>query len=54
MEELVELLEGELGVYGLTLVFLIKQVHLQVNETFTVLLDQGVGCGDREFEIEID
>ena len=54
MEELIELLEGKLGVHGLTLVFFIKQVHLQVNETFPVLLDQGVGRGDCEFEIEID
>ena len=53
MEELVELLQGELGVHGLTLVALIKQVHLQVDEALPVLLDEGVGGGDGKFEIKV-
>jgi hypothetical protein len=53
VEELVELLQGELGVHGLTLVALIQQVHLQVDEALPVLLDVGVCGGDGEFEIEV-
>lgn len=54
VEELVELLQGELGVHSLTLVALIQQVHLQVDEALPVLLDVRVCGGDGEFEIEVD
>jgi hypothetical protein len=54
MEELVELFECELGIHGFSLIFLIQQVHLQVYETFSILLNQRICCRDGKFEIEVD
>ena len=39
MEKLIELFKGKLCVYSLSFVFLVQQIHLEVNETLTVALD---------------
>ena len=54
MEELIELFEGKLCVDCFTFITLVQKVHLQVNETFSILLDQRIGGSDRKFKVEVD
>lgn len=46
MEELIELLKGQLSIHCFPLVFLIEEIHLQMNETFTVALYHGISSRD--------
>ena len=46
VEELVELLQRQLGVDGLALIAFIQQVHFQVDEALPVVLDHGVSSRD--------
>ena len=39
MEKLIELFKGQLCVDGLSFIFLVQQIHLEVDETLTVALD---------------
>ena len=68
VEKLIKLLQGKLCIDGFFFVFLVQELHLQVNEALTVVLDHAISCCDYrkkviskniieltgELEIEID
>ena len=42
VEELIELLESQLGVHGLSFIFFIQQVHLEVDKALTIALNHRI------------